>query len=946
MGRDDHLSSLNAAIDALDLARDAITSKPAKDAFGPAIVLLTSIKGSMINKPDCVELGLICADAYQVLARRVSESQAGQPSQAALKGINQLSMTVTEIQRQIVEWGKRNPISQHLHKKDDKKAISTWRSDLERFRRDLEARTFASTEFAIDTDVNIPGVHHSVSNTHPAVPKDVLNAGIVIPEARHDASSTNMAISTDHQNAAGTHPAIPEVRYHARTSIYHNTLNGHEKTYASAPGESPAPPPRVISGSIPDIHSNVLKTRTAVSRLQGEIEEMHRALKMTTPQTQNSVSGESPPRPPRIFFGRHELIEKIVGFAEHLTPVALTGAGGIGKTSIALTVLHDDRIKQRFGDDRRFIRCDQFPASLTHFLRRLSEVIGASVENPHGLVSLRPFLSSKEILIVLDNAESILDPQGHHSDEVYSAIEELSEFSNIWLFITSRISIIPSNCKTLEVPTLSREAACSAFYHIYDHGKQSDSANNILETLDFHPLSITLLATVAHQSKRGIDRLTREWENRRTGELGLGARELLGVVAFFPQGVDERNLDWFFPAISNRDVIFDKFCILSLAYRSEGFIKMLAPLRDYLSPKDPLSSPLLCMTKDCYFTRLSIPLDPEGPDFGEARWIASEDVNVEYLLDVLTSIDPDTVNVWGTCASFMDLLQWYKPRHIILGPKIERLPDDHPSKPGCLFRLSTLARLVGDCLGNERLLAHALELWRDRGDLHSVAVTLLNSGCVTRSLTLEEQVQRAEEALKIFKDLKDSVGQARCLAQLAELLRRNDQLDAAEETASRAITLLPENIEQLEACRCHRGLGNVYLTMGNWEKATEHFEVALGIASSHDWDEEAFRSHHSLASVFFQEQRFDEANTHLERAKLRAVNNVLWLAQLMELQAEVWYCEGRLEQAASEVSRAADTFQKLGREEDVGDCRQVLSMIMAAMSKAPFSDGPDPNGEF
>ena len=662
--------------------------------------------------------------------------------------------------------------------------------------------------------------------------------------------------------------------------------------------------------------------------------------------------GESPPPAPRDCFGRGELVEKVVEFAEDLEPVALIGAGGIGKTSIALTVLHHKRIKVRFGENRRFIRCDQFPASRVHFLARLSKVIGAGIENPEDLTPLRPLLSSKEMLIILDNAESILDPKGTNPEEIYSVVNELCQFPTVCLCITSRITTVPPRCKRPEIPTLSMEAACEIFYGIYGDGGRSSIINSLLKRLDFHALSITLLATTASHNAWGYDRLAKQWDSQRAKvlqagynnslsatielsltsptfcSLGPNARDLLSVIAFFPQGVDEKNLDWLFPTIPDRENVFDKFCLLSLTYRSNGFVSMLAPIRDYVGPRDPQSFALLCETRDRYFGRLSVDIGPHKPGFGEARWILTEDANVEHLLDVFTSIGPGGEAGWNPCFYFMRHLYWHRPRQTVLGSKIEALPDDHHYKPKCLFELSRLFGRIGNYTEQKRLLTHTLELWRQRGDEFQVAESLRFLSGVNRLLGAhEEGIRQAKEALKIYERSGDAVGQMQGLDELAWLLFGDNQLDAAEEAASRAIVLASEEGKEVFHCSLHRTLGEICVSKGDKKKAIHHFETALGIASPFEWHDVVFWIHFGLADLFLKEDEFDDANTHTERAKSNAVDDQYKLARVTHLQARVLYQQHRLEEAKLEASHALEMHEKLGAARDAETCRNLLRLI-------------------
>ena len=823
------------------------------------------------------------------------------PTKTVLNG----RRTVAQIQRKAIKHSKRNAVSRLFHAKNDKETIASWKADLNKILHVFNVCSIVSVWLSLTVR----------SQTELAI-----NTHVIVSDVRHGVVNTHTMISEIHCNMLKSQEGTDD--QHRLVSDIHN-LFCHRVTNDRH---------RLESSQVSDLDYQWIQYLTSVCSLPGEL----------------------PPPPPRAFFGRDELIETIVGLVQNITPIALIGAGGIGKTSISLTVLHNDRIKQRFGDNRWFIRCDQFPASRSHFLHRLSKVIGAGIENPEDLIPLRPFLSSKEMLIVLDNAESILDPQ---TSEIYAVVEELSQFSNVCLCITSRISIIPPDCKTLNIPTLSVEAAHSAFYHIYTCSQSSDLVDNILEQLDFHPLSITLLATVAQHNQWDTNRLAKEWERQRTGmlhvqpnrslataielslsspmfqELGPNAHGLLEVVAFFPQGVDENNLDWLFPTIPDRRNIFDKFCILSLTYRSNGFITMLAPLQDHLCPKNPMLAPLLCMTKEYYFNRLSVNINPCEPGFKEAQWIVLEDVNVEHLLNVFTTIDASSCDVWDACTNFMKHLFWHKQQLVMLGPKIEGLPDDHPSKPECLSQLSRLFFSVGNYIEYKQLLTYTLELWRDQGNKLQVAKTLRLLSQANRMLSLyAEGIQQAKEALEMYEQLKHTVGQAQCWKNLAYLLKADNQLNAAKEAASHVIKLLSDQGNQFLVCECYRILGNAYHSEGEKEKAINYYEVAFGIASFSNWHDQLFWIHYSLAQLFHGQDRFDDAYAHIKYAKSHTVNDKYLLGCVMELQAMFQYRQKSLKEAKCEVLCAIGVHEKLGATKDLGNCRKLLQQIEEAMN--------------
>ena len=303
------------------------------------------------------------------------------------------------------------------------------------------------------------------------------------------------------------------------------------------------------------------------------------------------------------FFGCDVIIEDLLSLAERFASITLFGAGGIGKTAIALTLLHHARITARFCDNRHFMRCDDPVNSLDGFLEHLFTAIGV----PHlkNMEQLRSYLSSSPpCILVLDGLESILDPLVSGATEITTAIKELGRCQNLCLLATSRMDVKIPGFRRIEVPTLSADDAQDIFYSCCYLGRSS-AVDNLLAELDFHPLSIDLLASAVRENDWDEAMLLEAWNDGKTNileatgrqslednirsilgtptiqVLGVAVLETLEAIAAFPDGFKESKLENMFTAIAGVGEAADALCKFSLIYRQDGFVKMLSPFRIY-----------------------------------------------------------------------------------------------------------------------------------------------------------------------------------------------------------------------------------------------------------------------------------------------------------------------------------------------------------------------------
>ncbi|KAG1837251.1 hypothetical protein C8R48DRAFT_680357 [Suillus tomentosus] len=139
---------------------------------------------------------------------------------------------------------------------------------------------------------------------------------------------------------------------------------------------------------------------------------------------------------------------------------------------------------------------------MTHFAGALGiEITGADPLRP-----ISTFLHSARALVVLDNAETFEESSALSAlEKIPPAIAKIADIRGVVLILTSRSRRNATDVlwRTMDIPPLDLSSAERVFFQTYPRARCSDAEEDLkdmLRELDFHPLSINLLAHTARQN--------------------------------------------------------------------------------------------------------------------------------------------------------------------------------------------------------------------------------------------------------------------------------------------------------------------------------------------------------------------------------------------------------------------------------------------------------------
>ncbi|KZW03317.1 hypothetical protein EXIGLDRAFT_759184 [Exidia glandulosa HHB12029] len=350
-----------------------------------------------------------------------------------------------------------------------------------------------------------------------------------------------------------------------------------------------------------------------------------RALEDTFGEFGALASATSLPPAPQLFFGRDHETESLVGAitAQAGGNVAILGGPGMGKTSLAVTALHDARVIARFADRRYFVACDAVDGESGMITAICSSLGIATGDGKAARAKLVKALEIRPSLLVLDNFETVWEAAQQRTS-AEDNLQLLSSVNGLSLILTARGAERPAGIPWTQpmLPPLSpvsEDSAKQIFASIASIDESQPVFDQLIRELDNIPLAVTLLASQAQFEP--IDSLFARWTQFRTAILQRGdggsrltsldvsiglslqsprmlaspeAKTVLSLLSLLPLGAARSDFAVWASHIPGADRALATVLQNSLAFRTpDDRVRVLCPIREYMLAHHPVDTAAL-----------------------------------------------------------------------------------------------------------------------------------------------------------------------------------------------------------------------------------------------------------------------------------------------------------------------------------------------------------------
>jgi predicted ATPase/DNA-binding SARP family transcriptional activator len=579
-----------------------------------------------------------------------------------------------------------------------------------------------------------------------------------------------------------------------------------------------------------------------------ELQELERAILKqdpglaVTPRSLGSLNRTNLPAQPSRLIGRKRELEELVALVSESRLVTLTGAGGSGKTRLALETASE--------------LVDRFEAGVAWVpLAAVGDpelVVPAIAQTIGARASLPDHIADAQLLLLLDNLEQVVDAAPHLS-------ELLGRCPNLHLLTTSRAPLRIAGEREYRVDPLPEDDAVTLFGERAADPQPLETAREICRRLDGLPLAIELAAarTRLLPPDKLLERLDRALPLLTGGRRDAPERQrtLRATIAWSHDLLDpdERRLFAHLAAfvggftleaaeeIASGDVgTLESLLEKNLLRREERRFHMLETIREYAAERLDESSEkaevrMLHATYFCALAEQACLDDPTRDD--QAYWLDRLDAehdNLRSALDFAVSqgLADLEVRLVMSLRSFWFLRGYWTEGRARLEHALELPVAERPEvRTGLLNEAAQLAERQGDFARARLFTSQHLALARELGDERNLAEAHMRAGIASAAQDdLDAAQAHFREVLSLSRRTEDKWFAARARLNLGFCFVAADDLVQAEHEFERSIALARAvtNKGLLASCLC--GLSFAQLASGRADQARPRLKEALLLA--------------------------------------------------------------------------------------------------------------------